>query len=86
MPKLGEVVTFVYQSFSQRAIPVQPVVVRIRDDVLWEEVVANYIRETPRAHLLNGNLLFILFYFAFLRILILFFILIFLFYYCILIV
>jgi len=49
--KRGDIVTFSYKAFSRRATPVDPKVVRVRNDLLWEEV----LREHGRAPI-NGNL------------------------------
>jgi hypothetical protein len=38
-PKKGDVVSFSYQGFARRNIPVGPIVFRIRTDVLWEDLV-----------------------------------------------
>jgi len=40
-PKIGNVVTFTYENFSRRSIPVSPKIDRIRTDVSWEQVIYN---------------------------------------------
>ena len=42
----GDVVSFSYQSFSRKAVPVDPKIVRIRTDLSWKDVVYNYSQET----------------------------------------
>lgn len=41
----GDVVTFAYDDYSRRSLPVNPKVYRIRDDLSWEEVLENYAAE-----------------------------------------
>jgi hypothetical protein len=36
----GDIVTFSYNIFSRRAIPVDPYVYRIRHDLIWENIAA----------------------------------------------
>eukprot|EP00026_Physarum_polycephalum_P003873 Phypoly_transcript_03889.p1 GENE.Phypoly_transcript_03889~~Phypoly_transcript_03889.p1 ORF type:complete len:768 (+),score=139.06 Phypoly_transcript_03889:1-2304(+) len=54
-PRAGDIVTYTYQSLSSRAMPIHPTVVRIREDLAWEEVVANFLREKPPVHALNED-------------------------------
>jgi hypothetical protein len=37
-PKVGDVVTFCYDSFSRQALPVNPKITRIRFDIPWNNV------------------------------------------------
>ena len=53
-PRSGDIVTFTYQNYSSRSIPIHPTIVRIREDLTWEEVVTSFLREKPQAHKLNG--------------------------------
>ena len=53
-PKKGEVVTYTYDVASRRPIPMSPKVVRVREDVAWDEVVAQHQREV-QARSLNGT-------------------------------
>lgn len=65
-PKLGTIVTFSYQSYSRREVPVGPKIYRIRTDVTWPEIVAN---DTKDKVYLNGLLfivnIFLLFFLLF---------------------
>eukprot|EP00026_Physarum_polycephalum_P001164 Phypoly_transcript_01165.p1 GENE.Phypoly_transcript_01165~~Phypoly_transcript_01165.p1 ORF type:complete len:960 (+),score=125.04 Phypoly_transcript_01165:678-3557(+) len=40
--KKGDIVTFSYDSYTNRNVPSNPTVYRIRTDVLWEDVVFNF--------------------------------------------
>ena len=42
---IGDVVTFSYNHHSQRHIPVNPIIFKIRADVLWEDVVQLFFME-----------------------------------------
>lgn len=44
-PKLGDVVTFSYESNIRRDIPVHPKIYRIRTDISWEEVMYNSLQD-----------------------------------------
>jgi hypothetical protein len=44
-PRIGEVVTFSYETMARRDVPTNPRIYRIRKDLSWEDVVANYLRE-----------------------------------------
>lgn len=50
----ADIVTFSYDSFSQRSVPINPVVFRIRTDLSWEQVVLSHIAELPQAQSLNS--------------------------------
>jgi hypothetical protein len=56
-------VTFSYDNYSNRSIPVKPRIFRIRTDVSWEEVVENYKRELASPSLLNGTICYFLLFF-----------------------
>eukprot|EP00026_Physarum_polycephalum_P003969 Phypoly_transcript_03986.p1 GENE.Phypoly_transcript_03986~~Phypoly_transcript_03986.p1 ORF type:complete len:741 (+),score=114.71 Phypoly_transcript_03986:43-2265(+) len=45
--KRGDVVTFAYDQFSTHAIPSNPEILRVREDVSWEDVLHDYQRENP---------------------------------------
>jgi hypothetical protein len=45
-------VTFTYDNVSSSTKPVKPRIFRVRTDIEWEEIVANYAREKSRG--LNG--------------------------------
>jgi len=51
-PKVGNVVTFTYENFSRRALPVNPQILRIREDVSWEEVLFNHVHDVPQTPLM----------------------------------
>jgi hypothetical protein len=42
-PKKGEIVTLDYESYSRKSAPVNPTIVRIRTDLRWEDVVADFV-------------------------------------------
>ena len=42
---VGDVVTFSYEINARREVPVNPQIVRIRRDLEWEEVTANFAKE-----------------------------------------
>eukprot|EP00026_Physarum_polycephalum_P003961 Phypoly_transcript_03978.p1 GENE.Phypoly_transcript_03978~~Phypoly_transcript_03978.p1 ORF type:complete len:727 (+),score=78.73 Phypoly_transcript_03978:92-2272(+) len=44
-PAIGDVVTFSCDNFSRQELPVSPKIIRIRTDVLWEDVVLNLATE-----------------------------------------
>jgi hypothetical protein len=41
----GDIVTFTYDSFSRRALPINPKIFRKRSDVTWEEVLRNHEKD-----------------------------------------
>ena len=49
-PRVGDVVSFSYETQARREAPVAPAIFRVRTDVSWEDVVSSAARE-------NGNLL-----------------------------
>ena len=51
-PKKGDIVTFSYDDFSRKALPVNPTIFQIRQDLAWDDVVANYLRD-PQSQFLN---------------------------------
>lgn len=42
----GEVVTFTYDTYSRRALPMNVVVLRSRFDLSWEDVLHNFENDT----------------------------------------
>lgn len=44
-PKIGDVVTFSYESNIRRDVPFQPKIYKIRHDILWEEVIHSSLKE-----------------------------------------
>jgi len=48
-PEIGDVVTFSCDNFSRKEMPDSPKIIRIRPDVLWEDVVIN--TATEKRHL-----------------------------------
>lgn len=53
-PKRGDIVTFTYDHLTNSSIPIDPVIHRIRTDVLWKDVVKNYFDQHPKAQKLSG--------------------------------
>jgi len=43
---VGDVVTFSYESYSRREVPLNPKIQRVRTDLSWEEVLQNEAQET----------------------------------------
>lgn len=58
--RVGDVVTFSFDLSSRRNIPVSPKILRIREDLEWDEVVLSSAASEGR-HL--SGILFYLFYF-----------------------
>eukprot|EP00026_Physarum_polycephalum_P001704 Phypoly_transcript_01706.p1 GENE.Phypoly_transcript_01706~~Phypoly_transcript_01706.p1 ORF type:complete len:1010 (+),score=136.82 Phypoly_transcript_01706:80-3109(+) len=54
LPKKGDVVTFSYDDFSRKALPVNPTIYQIRQDLAWDDVVENYLRD-PQSQFLNKS-------------------------------
>lgn len=53
--KEGDIVTFSYDSYSRRKlIPVNPKIIRVRNDISWQQVVATHANESPFQLSLNG--------------------------------
>jgi hypothetical protein len=42
----GDIATFTYENFSRFAIPINPKIYRIRDDVTWQQVIYNFHQNT----------------------------------------
>ena len=38
-PAVGAVVTFCFESYSRRDIPLNPIITRVRSDILWDELI-----------------------------------------------
>lgn len=51
-PTKGEIVTFSYESYARRDLPVNPRIFRIRTDVSWDDVIRNLSNEKK---FLNGT-------------------------------
>eukprot|EP00026_Physarum_polycephalum_P002214 Phypoly_transcript_02219.p1 GENE.Phypoly_transcript_02219~~Phypoly_transcript_02219.p1 ORF type:complete len:905 (+),score=113.90 Phypoly_transcript_02219:198-2912(+) len=51
----GDIVTFSYDSYSQRSVPVNPFIFRIRTDLSWEQVIMSHLTELPQAQMLNKH-------------------------------
>eukprot|EP00026_Physarum_polycephalum_P004271 Phypoly_transcript_04288.p1 GENE.Phypoly_transcript_04288~~Phypoly_transcript_04288.p1 ORF type:complete len:615 (+),score=69.63 Phypoly_transcript_04288:198-1847(+) len=43
--KMGEIVSFSYETHSRREVPINPLIYRVRTDLVWEDVVLNSFRE-----------------------------------------
>lgn len=50
----GDIVSFSYERYSRRAAPVDPIVYRVRADLIWENVVQDHIRYASQPLMLNG--------------------------------
>lgn len=48
-PIRGDVVTFNYESYSRRSVPVNPKIYRIRTDMSWEDVLRAHAKEAPQS-------------------------------------
>eukprot|EP00026_Physarum_polycephalum_P001458 Phypoly_transcript_01460.p1 GENE.Phypoly_transcript_01460~~Phypoly_transcript_01460.p1 ORF type:complete len:826 (+),score=126.37 Phypoly_transcript_01460:385-2862(+) len=44
-PPIGSVVTFCYESYSRKDVPLNPIITRIRADISWEEVLRGSLPE-----------------------------------------
>lgn len=65
-PKKGAIVTFAYDNYTQGCAPVNPKLVRLREDVSWDDVINDHLSQSPRPLILNGILpLFLSFLFLF---------------------
>lgn len=53
--KTGDIVTLEYNSLSRNQLPVSPIITRVREDVHWDHVVADYVRSVPHRKNLNGK-------------------------------
>lgn len=40
---LGDIVTFSYERHARREVPVDAKVVRVRNDVVWEDIVRDHV-------------------------------------------
>ena len=56
-PKKGDVVTFSYDSYTVRSVPLNPRIYRIRGDMTWEEAIYNFEQQISDATVTNGMLL-----------------------------
>ncbi len=53
-PKPGDVVSFSFRNFSNKGIPADPKIFRIRKDISWETVVGEYYKEMSKSLSANG--------------------------------
>lgn len=53
--KKGDVVTFTYDHFTLQGVPVNPVLVRVRTDVSWEDVVIQSSQEMVASKPVNNK-------------------------------
>jgi hypothetical protein len=51
--KKGDIVTFMYASYSRNSIPLKPVVCRVRRDKTWTHVVHDFRASIPKKSFLN---------------------------------
>jgi hypothetical protein len=52
LPFPGDVVTFSYETFARRDVPVNPTIFRLRSDLSWDDLVE---RATRTKKYLNGT-------------------------------
>lgn len=57
----GSVVTFGFHSFSSQGVPSDPVIVRVREDVSWEDVV-RYFWQDKRSGIIDTVKIFTIIY------------------------
>lgn len=50
----GNVVSFSFENYTRNSAPVNPKVYRIREDISWEEVISNHLREIQNTDALSG--------------------------------
>lgn len=55
-PKLGDIVTFAYENYTRKAVPVEPKVYQIRRDLSWKDVIFSYKQQLHKSQHLNGKL------------------------------
>ena len=53
-PKRGDVVSFLYDNYSKKSIPVNPRIYRVRPDLSWEEVLDRFAKSPAHTHPLNS--------------------------------
>lgn len=53
-PRMGDVVTFTYDSFSPKSIPTRPKIYRIRTDTTWKEILRDFAQNNPQIQPLAG--------------------------------
>lgn len=54
-PKKGDIVSLSSDSQSRRDAPVNPVILRIRDDLQWDDVINNYEGEIAGITIITKN-------------------------------
>lgn len=50
--KMGDVVTFAFENSLRRGVPLNPKIVKLRNDISWQDVIRSYKKDTAY---LNGN-------------------------------
>jgi hypothetical protein len=40
--KIGDVVTFAYDNYSHRSAPVNPTIIRSREDITWKDILFDF--------------------------------------------
>eukprot|EP00026_Physarum_polycephalum_P003261 Phypoly_transcript_03271.p1 GENE.Phypoly_transcript_03271~~Phypoly_transcript_03271.p1 ORF type:complete len:688 (+),score=73.27 Phypoly_transcript_03271:396-2459(+) len=53
--KKGDIVTFLYESYSRNSIPLKPTVSRVRRDTSWTHVVRDFHASVPKKAFLNQS-------------------------------
>ena len=57
VPTIGDVVTFSFDSYARRDLPVNHKIYRVRTDISWDDVQHNYAKEQ---HYLSGKNIYFL--------------------------
>jgi hypothetical protein len=58
-PSIGDVVTFSFDNYARRDLPVNPKIYRVRTDISWDDVIHNYAKEK---HYVSGMIVNTSFY------------------------
>ena len=54
-PKKGDVVTFTYDNYTTKSVPLNPRISRIRTDMTWEEAIFNFEQQISDSAATNGT-------------------------------
>ena len=55
--KKGDIVTFIYESYSRNSVPLKPEICRVRRDKTWTHVVRDFSASVPKKTVLNSTIL-----------------------------
>ena len=44
-PAIGTVVTFCYESYARRDVPLNPIITRVRSDIVWNDMICGSVHE-----------------------------------------